>query len=472
MFHLSDDNSPALDNTPQGTSFGPSLLPPPSPSVPGTSAWPATSSSGLLPPFSHSGGLLSTPTQQGPHTPTQSPSNHGSTARSTPKDDENTAPDASPLAHSYSGLAAITRWDFERIGLDPLGLLDLLRRSIASMRVKGAPKEEIIELETFKNDLQKNRIIPDNVSISRTQLSHLEKLSVDPNASVISATQLYQRLLEPLQENEDYRNELDARRKAVFAQYKELYPHLNRQTESAGRDYVAIVYRNMLALLAAVKTVDLLKGHNFACPEVLLSSSQDETIIKAPSGADKKVSLNGRVDCAFFGLPDWETLEDNDRTNLERHFKNLKYVSSDKGIIDASIASQMINLTVIEVKQYAFGGDELLDWIPQVLAEAWVLSIRYRPSSQGAFVPFVLTTGFDWIFGFIYKPTSALWKYFRTEPFKIPELGLSASNSVSESEREETMTALKVVLELLVHWVSRDRQDIMGIGESLAGHSQ
>ncbi|KAG9018054.1 hypothetical protein FRB90_012506 [Tulasnella sp. 427] len=234
--------------------------------------------------------------------------------------------------------------------------------------------------------------------ISSTSWLDLVTMGINRQPRVAPASDFHQHLLSDLEENLTYAQQAESRTDKVLEEYREWNRKLVHRPEAAFREYVAVMRWKFL--------------HK-----------------------DKQDAANEY----FNGL---DAIQSEGKTFLEECGENLL-------------------VSVIEVKRGERNNEQLLDHIPQVLSEAYVLSVRNKFEGQGALVPFVLTDGFKWIFGLLYRP-GPRWEYFRTEPLTIVRNSLE-----SPSAEFEMRAAMRMVLELLVELMCGDRLHMLNVLESL-----
>lgn len=145
-----------------------------------------------------------------------------------------------------------------------------------------------------------------------------------------------------------------------------------------------------------------------------------------------------------------------DQNSFRTVFKDLTGLRADCTSLEGNEAVQRALMTLIEVKRYQSKDKELIDALPQVIAQTIIAGRRSKPRGQTPrTIPFVLANGFEWFFGVIKLSPSSNgegdWICFRSECHTIPTEGLE-TDAPPES-KEATRDGIRVFFDMLLHWV-------------------
>lgn len=314
------------------------------------------------------------------------------------------------------------------------------------------------------DDLQKilNNTLTMAKQMSAISWADLPVVGVQARERVLPAVTLHQALVGGRRETDArYVSAIEESAGKLYDDYKVWGGALNFRTEAAARTHINCMIRHMLPLSDELLFGPSGPGKTIICPELILSNVGDNT--KIPPGPEAKttLSITGRADYTQIHISNWETLGEDEQGFL---IEDLQAIAVVKGDGSSFPESARVCLSIIEAKSVTSSGDDLVSHLPQAIVEALVLSTRSQAKSfTPSTVPFILTNGFEWIFGFLNEMDSDMaentrWECCRTAPFVIPSYGLKAGEE--DERREETKAALRFVLELLLHWTCADRDVI------------
>ncbi|KAG8955882.1 hypothetical protein FRC04_006329 [Tulasnella sp. 424] len=266
--------------------------------------------------------------------------------------------------------------------------------------------------------------------------------------------------------NEDsYRGTANTIAEETRCDMEEWHDSLNYHTEAGARIIINICLQGTLKLARRVSFHHGGPGKPFICPELLISNGADEPEVLADESLDQLTALSGSTDFAIAYSSRWGDLNSATKKLFETSFKDLTGLRADRTSLGVNEDVQRALMTLIEAKRCRSKDKELVDALPQVIAQTIVAGRRSKPHGQTPrSIPFVLANGFEWVFGMLkHSPSSngeGDWICFTSEAHIIPTEGLKTE--APPESIEATRGAIRVLLDMLLHWICLERDVIMG----------
>ncbi|KAG9045161.1 hypothetical protein FS837_006929 [Tulasnella sp. UAMH 9824] len=292
----------------------------------------------------------------------------------------------------------------------------------------------------------------------------LPSIRVKKEASTVPLDPLRWKLLADRETDKSYITAANKIIKKMRIDLQLWHSSLNYHSEAAARIPLDVCIWGLLMLILQVPFDSSGLGKAIVSPELLLSNALNQPEVIPTEDLTELTFLHGSTDYAITYIPNWRAMSVNDRIQVDEKLKGLSKLEAEGATFESGVRGSRIKLSLVEAKKMKTGDEKLVDCLPQVIAEAFVAGLRSNPKGMTPLaVPFILTDGFEWIFAILKHEPSADgsddWTCIKTESHVVPVMGLEPE--ASTAAKSATTEALRVLLDMLIHWTCLDREVII-----------